>query len=83
MLCKEFKRWVEKEGPVNAARLISEHCTGKNRNGNRKEVKYQYVQQWIRNDVPIPASSVLAVEAASGISRHLLNPEIFPKDSAA
>lgn len=46
------------------------------------EVRYQAVQRWAR-DNKIPAERVLQVEQASGVSRHDLRPDIYPRDSAA
>lgn len=37
------------------------------------------VAQWRR----VPAARVLAVEAASGVSRHALRPDLYPQDGAA
>jgi DNA-binding transcriptional regulator YdaS (Cro superfamily) len=42
-------------------------------------VKYQAVQKWIRGVVP--AERVLAIEEATGISRHELRPDIYPRDA--
>lgn len=36
----------------------------------------QAVNQWVRDGRP-PAKRVLAIEAATGVSRHLLRPDIF------
>lgn len=44
-------------------------------------VKYQAVQKWLRDRVP--AERVLAIEDATGVSRHELRPDIYPRDSAA
>ncbi|WP_395391433.1 transcriptional regulator [Novosphingobium sp. BL-8A] len=33
---------------------------------------------WLKNETPIPAKHVLVVEAATGISRHELAPDIYP-----
>lgn len=39
-------------------------------------VSYQAIQQWDR----VPAERVLAVEQASGVSRHELRPDIYPPE---
>lgn len=39
-------------------------------------VKYQAVQKWRKKG--IPAERVLSVEAASGVSRHELRPDLYP-----
>ncbi|MBZ4194177.1 MAG: helix-turn-helix domain-containing protein [Candidatus Contendobacter sp.] len=40
-------------------------------------VKQQHVWKWLRAG-RVPAEYVLAVEAATGISRHELRPDIYP-----
>jgi DNA-binding transcriptional regulator YdaS (Cro superfamily) len=42
-------------------------------------VRYQAVQKWIRGVVP--AERVLAIEGATGVSRHELRPDIYPRES--
>ncbi|MGF7202329.1 DNA-binding transcriptional regulator YdaS (Cro superfamily) [Sphingobium olei] len=37
---------------------------------------------WLRDNRPLPAEHVLAVEEATGISRHDLRPDIYPRDEA-
>lgn len=41
-------------------------------------VKQPSVSLWIKNGKPLPATCVLKVEAATGVSRHLLRPDIYP-----
>lgn len=41
------------------------------------------VWQWRTGHRPIAAERVLAIEAATGISRHDLRPDIYPRESAA
>lgn len=36
------------------------------------------VWSWVQNSKPLPAEFVLRVEAATGVSRHLLRPDIYP-----
>jgi DNA-binding transcriptional regulator YdaS (Cro superfamily) len=40
------------------------------------------VNDWLRLGHPLPAEHVLAVEAATGISRHDLRPDIYPREPA-
>lgn len=40
-------------------------------------VSIQFVNQWVRGSRPVPARHVLAIEAATGVSRHDLRPDIF------
>jgi len=44
--------------------------------GKRQSV----VNDWLRFERPLPAEHVLAVETATGISRHELRPDIYPID---
>jgi DNA-binding transcriptional regulator YdaS (Cro superfamily) len=39
------------------------------------------VYEWLRDQRPLPAEHVLGVEAATGISRHDLRPDIYPIES--
>ncbi|QCI92292.1 YdaS family helix-turn-helix protein [Novosphingobium sp. EMRT-2] len=38
---------------------------------------------WLRDARPLPAEHVLKVEQATGVSRHDLRPDIYPRDDAA
>lgn len=38
---------------------------------------------WLRDSRPLPAEHVLAVEEATGISRHDLRPDIYPREETA
>lgn len=40
------------------------------------------VCQWLRNRKVLSAESVLAVETATGVSRHLLRPDLWPAPNA-
>lgn len=44
--------------------------------GKRQSV----VHGWLRDARPIPAEYVLQVEAATGVSRHDLRPDIYPRE---
>lgn len=41
-------------------------------------VKQPTVSLWIKHSKPLPAQCVLKVEAATGVSRHFLRPDIYP-----
>lgn len=43
----------------------------------------QLVSYWVRNSRELPAEFVLPAEKATGISRHDLRPDIYPRESAA
>ena len=38
------------------------------------------VHDWLRDKKPLPAEFVLKVEAETGISRHFLRPDIYPRE---
>ncbi|MFA6125057.1 MAG: YdaS family helix-turn-helix protein [Sphingomonas sp.] len=38
------------------------------------------VWKWLQSSKRLPAEQVLTVEAATGISRHLLRPDIYPEE---
>jgi DNA-binding transcriptional regulator YdaS (Cro superfamily) len=38
------------------------------------------VWKWLQSAKRLPAQHVLAVEAATGVSRHLLRPDIYPRE---
>lgn len=40
------------------------------------------VNDWLRENKDLPPEHVLTVERMSGISRHDLRPDIYPRDSA-
>ncbi len=43
----------------------------------------QNISNWLRTNRPLPAEYVLAAEAATGISRHELRPDIYPPEERA
>jgi DNA-binding transcriptional regulator YdaS (Cro superfamily) len=43
-------------------------------------VKYQAVQRWVRSG-SVPPLRVLKVEALTGVSRHLLRPDLYPEET--
>lgn len=45
-------------------------------------VRYQSIQDWLAAN-RVPAERVLAVEKATGISRHTLRPDIYPIERQA
>ena len=46
-------------------------------------VSQQSVSKWVLLDKELPAAHVLKVEEATGISRHDLRPDIYPRESSA
>ncbi len=47
------------------------------------DVSQPSVFRWIHKHKQAPATRVLAIEARTGVSRHLLRPDIYPRDGAA
>lgn len=45
--------------------------------GKRQSV----IHDWLRKGRPLPSELVFAVEAATGISRHDLRPDIYPREA--
>lgn len=41
-----------------------------------------HISQWLRREY-VPAGEVLKIEAATGISRHDLRPDLYPRDGEA
>lgn len=65
-----LERAVEKAGSQSAfARLIG--------------VSQPTVWAWLNEGKSLPAEHVLKVEADTGISRHDLRPDIYPRENAA
>jgi DNA-binding transcriptional regulator YdaS (Cro superfamily) len=38
------------------------------------------ISDWLRNDRPLPAEHVIATEVKTGVSRHDLRPDIYPRE---
>lgn len=49
--------------------------------GRRLGIKPQAVQKWISHN-RVPAERVLQIEKLTGISRHDLRPDIYPRERA-
>lgn len=41
----------------------------------------QAISWWLKRTLRAPAEHVLAIENATGVSRHDLRPDLYPKDS--
>lgn len=41
------------------------------------------ISNWLLRDKRVPAERVLAVESATGVSRHDLRPDLYPRDRPA
>lgn len=70
MANKALERAVERIGSQSAfARFLG--------------VSQPSVWAWLNQDKPLPAEFVLKTEAETGISRHELRPDIYPREDAA
>ncbi|AJP72949.1 transcriptional regulator [Sphingomonas hengshuiensis] len=45
-------------------------------------VAQQTVHDWLKKKRPLPAEHVLKTEAETGVSRHDLRPDLYPRESA-
>lgn len=48
--------------------------------GRLIDKRQSVIHDWLRDGKPLPAEHVLAIEAATGISRHDLRPDIYPRE---
>lgn len=69
--------------PAEALRLASELVGSQAAMARLLGVSQPTVWLWLRKDKPLPAKHVLTVEAATGISRHDLRPDIYPVETSA
>jgi DNA-binding transcriptional regulator YdaS (Cro superfamily) len=69
--------------------LVSEAVTLPQFDGNQSRfasaisTTQQNVSNWVRKRKPLPAEFVLSAEKATGISRHVWRPDIYPAERAA
>jgi DNA-binding transcriptional regulator YdaS (Cro superfamily) len=56
-------------GPANLARLIN--------------ISHQLLRSWLQRPKGVTAEYVIAIEKATGVSRHDLRPDIYPREKAA
>ena len=64
---------------ANAVRIVGSQTAFGAVIGKRQSV----VHDWLRLEKPLPAEHVLQVERETGISRHELRPDLYPRESAA
>lgn len=48
----------------------------------RINVTQAHIWNWLNRDGKVPAEHVLPIERATGVSRHELRPDLYPKDGA-
>jgi DNA-binding transcriptional regulator YdaS (Cro superfamily) len=66
--------------PYEALMLAVEMAGSQSELARICDVGQPTVWKWLQSSKRLPAEHVLAVEAATGISRHLLRPDIYPAD---
>jgi DNA-binding transcriptional regulator YdaS (Cro superfamily) len=65
--------------PQQALSLAVNRLKGQSAMARLCEVAQSTVWEWLDRDKPLPAEHVLKVEAATGVSRHDLRPDIYPR----
>ncbi len=43
-------------------------------------VRQSHISNWLNRDERVPAERVLSIEAATGVPRHELRPDLYPPD---
>lgn len=69
--------------PFEALTLAVEQAGGQSATARVCEVTQPAVWKWLQSGKKLPAEFVLRMEAATGVSRHLLRPDIYPLSDAA
>ncbi|MGE4430907.1 MAG: transcriptional regulator [Sphingobium sp.] len=69
--------------PFEALQAATEKAGGQSALSRICSVSPTAVWKWLQSAKRLPAEYVLRVEAATGISRHLLRPDIYPRDTAS
>ncbi|WP_370171254.1 transcriptional regulator [Sphingobium abikonense] len=64
--------------PFEALQLAVTHLGSQGKLARLCSVSSTAVWKWLQSGKRLPAEHVLAVEAATGVSRHMLRPDIYP-----
>ena len=48
-------------------------------NTPEKPIKQQHVWNWLHRDKKVPGEAVLPIERETGVSRHELRPDLYPR----
>jgi len=67
---------------VEALKQAIEKAGGQTALASKVNKTQGHVSQWLRREY-VPAEMVLPIEAATGVSRHELRPDIYPREGAA
>lgn len=71
------------DGPVGALLRAVKIAGSQAELARRVGKKQAHVWNWINRDKKVPADMVLAIEAATGVPRNDLRPDIYPVEQAA
>jgi len=74
---------VEHLTPIDALKHAIEHVGSQAAFARVCGVTQAAVWKWISGGKPLPPQHVIAVETATGVSRHQLRPDIYPRDTIA
>jgi DNA-binding transcriptional regulator YdaS (Cro superfamily) len=66
----------------NAFRLAVDRIGSQSEFERQTGAKQQKVSYWLRKKMLLPAEYVLPAERATGISRHDLRPDLYPREDA-
>jgi DNA-binding transcriptional regulator YdaS (Cro superfamily) len=69
------------ESPQAALRAAVEVVGSQSATGRLLSVSQAAVWEWLRKGKVLPAEHVLTVERETGISRHDLRPDLYPRES--
>jgi DNA-binding transcriptional regulator YdaS (Cro superfamily) len=67
--------------PFEALKLAVKLAHGQSGLGRICGVGQPAVWKWLQSSKRLPAEHVLPVEAETGVSRHLLRPDIYPREN--
>lgn len=67
--------------PLTALQTAIDRFGGQSALARHIGVSQQSVSKWVRRRKPLPPEHVIAVETATGISRHDLRPDIYPRET--
>ena len=65
--------------PNEALRVAVERIGGQNATARLLKVAQPSVWRWLKNGKLLPAEHVLLIEASTGVSKHDLRPDIYPR----
>lgn len=69
--------------PADALRLAIDRIGSQSELARRLSITQAAVSRWLSRRAALPAEHVLVVEAATGVSKHQLRPDLYPPEIAA